>query len=96
MKTMIALATCAALATGCFKVTYQNPALMPNGMTVDGRSSFFILGLVGDEVIPAYQMCPGGVARIQTGASFVDLLLTVVTIGIYTPRSYEIDCGGMR
>ena len=54
------------------------------------------MALVGEERVQAYQMCPGGVSRIQTGLSFVDLVLTVITIGIYTPRSYEIECGGMR
>lgn len=96
MNRVLALVMCAALGAGCFKVTYQNPLLPPNGVVHDGTSSFFILALVGDERIPAYQMCPGGVSRIQTGLSFVDLLLHVVTIGIYTPRSYEIECGGMR
>jgi hypothetical protein len=96
MSKLIALAATAALAAGCFKVTYQNPMLPPNGVMHDGTSSFFILGLVGDSRIPAWQMCPGGVSRIQTGLSFGDLVLTVITIGIYTPRSYEIDCGGMR
>ena len=96
MNRVLALVMCAALGAGCYKVTYQNPLLPPNGVVHDGTSSFFILALVGDERIPAYQMCPGGVSRIQTGQSFVDLLLTVITIGIYTPRSYEIECGGMR
>lgn len=96
MSKLLALTTCAALAAGCFKVTYQNPLLPPNGVTHDGTSGFFIAGLVGDARIPAYQLCPGGVSRIQTGLTFGDLVLTVITIGIYTPRSYEIDCGGMR
>ncbi len=40
--------------------------------------------------IPAYQMCPGGVAAVESRFSFVDLLLTFITIDIYTPRTYKI------
>ena len=96
MNRLLVVVMCAALGAGCFKVTYQNPMLQPNGVVHEGTSGFFILGLVGEERIPAYQMCPGGVSRIQTGQSFVDVLLHIVTFMIYTPRSYEIECGGMR
>jgi hypothetical protein len=68
--------------------------LPPNGAVVEGTSSFFVAALVGDERVPVYQMCPQGVSQIETGLSFVDLLLTVVTFAIYTPRSYVVHCGG--
>ena len=96
MKRVMATLLCAALGTGCFNVTYQNPTLPPNGIVHEGTSSFFILALVGDERIPVYQLCPGGVSSIETGLSFGDLVLTVITIGIYTPRSYAVACGGGR
>lgn len=89
------LLLCTVLSTGCYRVTYQNPLLPPNGVVHEGTSGFFIMALVGDERIPAYQMCPGGVSRISTYLSFVDMLLTLITFTIYTPRSYEIECGGM-
>ena len=37
-------------------------------------------------------MCPAGVAKIHTTETFVDILLTVVTIGIYAPRTAQITC----
>lgn len=95
MRRLLALGMCTALTAGCFKVTYQNPMLPPNGVVHEGTSSFYIAGLAGTERIPAGQMCPGGVSRIETGLSFVDLALHVVTFFIYTPRSYTIECGGM-
>lgn len=83
-----------AMASGCFNVTYTNPRLPPNGAVVEGTSSFFVAALVGDERVPVYQMCPQGVSQIETGLSFVDVVLTVVTLAIYTPRSYVVHCGG--
>ena len=96
MKNLMAVVAAGALAAGCFRVTYQNPVLPPNGVVHAGTSSFFLAGLVGEARIPAYQMCPGGVSQIETGLSVIDLVLTMVTIGIYSPRSYEIECGGTQ
>jgi len=84
----------AALASGCFNVTYTNPRLPPNGLVVEGTNQFFVAALVGDERVPVYKMCPEGVSQIESGLSIVDLLLTLVTFTIYTPRSYVVHCGG--
>ena len=97
MKSIIALVTCAALAgVGCDNITYHSRTLPPNGVVHEGRASFFIFGLVGHENVPAYQLCPTGVSSIHTEYGFVDLLLTGLTIGLYTPRSWEVHCGGGR
>jgi hypothetical protein len=94
MRALLAGVLAATLATGCFSVTYVNPRLPPNGVVHQGTNQFFVAGLVGDERVPVYQMCPGGAAEIDTGLSVVDLLLTIVTFTIYTPRSYIVHCGG--
>ena len=96
MKRVIATLGCAALVSGCFGITYRNPAVPPNGIVVDGTSKFFVYALIGNERIPVYQYCPRGVSSLETYLSFGDLLLTGITFGIYTPRSYEIRCGGSR
>jgi len=96
MRRILGVLASAALVAGCFKVTYTDPRMPPNGIHVEGTTRFFLLALVGDERVPVYQLCPGGVSQIQSGLSFGDLVLTVITIGIYTPRSYEIECGGGR
>jgi hypothetical protein len=96
MKRVIATLVGAALVSGCFSVTYRNPALPPNGIVVDGSSRFFVFALIGNERIPVYQYCPGGVSSIETYLSFGDLLLHGITFGMFTPRSYEIRCGGGR
>ncbi|MBV8762122.1 MAG: hypothetical protein JO257_32815 [Deltaproteobacteria bacterium] len=93
MRLLAVVAIAAALA-GCFKVTYTNPALPMNGQVVEQKGSFFIFGLAGNAEIPVYQMCPGGVSEIRSGHGVGDIVLTILTLGIYTPRSYEIACGG--
>ena len=38
-------------------------------------------------------VCPGGWSAINEQVSFVNGLATVVTWGIYTPRTYTVTCG---
>jgi hypothetical protein len=90
----LALVLASMLAAGaCSKVSYKNSGMVPTGPTHEYDGAFFIGGLVGDERIPVYQMCPNGVAQMQSKFSFGDLVLHVITFFIYAPRSYEITCG---
>jgi hypothetical protein len=94
MTRVIAALVCTLLAGGCFSVTYRNPAVPPNGIVIAEQLDFYVFGLVGKERVPVYQYCPTGVSRIETGLRLTNLLLTVITIGIVTPRSYVLYCGG--
>ena len=92
-KALLALSATAMLAVGCSKITYVNPQVPRGGAVHTEGGSFFIFGLVGEKTIPVFQMCPNGVAQMQSKASVLDLVLGFITIGIYTPRTYEIECG---
>ena len=83
----------AGATTACDKVTYVNPNTTPSGVVVAHTGHFFLYGLVGNEEVWANQMCPNGVARIVSKFTFIDLVLQAITIDLYTPRTYEIECG---
>jgi hypothetical protein len=85
-----------ALFAGCYKVTYTNPQIPMNGQVAETTGQFFIFGLVGHKDIPVFQLCPGGASMIQSKVTFVGVLLTGITIGLYSPRHYEIHCGGAQ
>ena len=84
----VALATTAA----CMNVTYVAKSRQPSAVVHEQKLTFFIGGLVGEQDIQAGQLCPGGVARVHTKHTFVDALLTGITLGIYAPRTAEITC----
>jgi hypothetical protein len=86
---------CAALVGGCFSVTYRNPALPPNGVVIAEQLDFYVFGLIGEERVPVYRYCPTGVSRIETRLRVTNLLLSVITLGIVTPRSYRLYCAGV-
>ncbi len=80
-------------ASACNKVTYVNPSTMPTGQVSEETGHYFIFGLAGSKEIHAERTCPEGVAKVQSRFTFGDILLGAVTIGLYTPRTYEVSCG---
>lgn len=62
--------------------------------TRKGKNQFFVSGLGQTQYIPAVEICGSEekIARVETRYSFVDLLLQVITWGIYTPSTYRVFC----
>jgi hypothetical protein len=81
------------LLAGCYKATfYQNPSAVA-GARHERWSDFFIYGLVGSEHFDVRDFCgQDAVAEIRTGANFATGLVSLVTIGIYTPHKVYITC----
>jgi hypothetical protein len=91
MRTLAALAAVIALS-GCYTVRYQTQT--PAGARVhEERESFFLWGLVGAADVDLDAICPEGPAVWQNEANFVDGLLTLITFGLYAPRTVTVWCG---
>lgn len=85
---------CAAIGlAACSRVTYVNRTTIPNGITQSETGHFYLGGLVGETTIPVYALCPSGLSRIRSKFEVSDILLAALTLGIYTPRTYELECG---
>ena len=58
-------------------------------------SSFFLAGSVGEANVDVERVCgPGGTAaEMGVGHNVFTVALTVVTLGIYTPRVAYLTCG---
>ena len=80
------------MASGCYNVTYISKTRMPAAVVQEEKMNFFIFGLVGEHDIQAGQRCPTGVAKINTTQTGVNILLTIITLGIYSPRTAKITC----
>ncbi len=89
---MIALAL---MSSGCVSLTVR-----PEGgekVKADAnwqeRQDFFFFGLVGESHIDVQGVCQGAeIDQIQTQQTFVDVLLGLVTGGIYAPHTAKIWC----
>lgn len=88
------LATVILIASGCYSVTARPDGgfKVATAPTFQQRQDFFLWGLVGENHINTQQVCPNGASQIQSQVTFVDGLLNVITLGIYSPQSARIWC----
>ncbi len=94
-KPLVVTLVAAVLATGCanqrFNLAGEVPGSVPK---VEDSQTFFVDGIGQEKTIDAAQVCGaaskvGAVAVEQTG---LDVLLGLVTLGIYTPRTARVYC----
>jgi hypothetical protein len=83
-------ALAALLLSGCYTVSYQT-RLPGTGFRREEVLSYWLFGIVGHHDIDLAKMCPHGATSWQTRAT-AGGLLDVITLGIYTPRTLEVEC----
>lgn len=91
-KRWSSLALVLFLGTGCFHQIVQtgNPA---SGTIIDKPFvNGWLWGLVPNNPVDVRKECPMGVAVVETETSFVNGLVSAITIGIYTPQHVHITC----
>lgn len=97
MKKIALLLLSCFLFAGCSTVTIatQGKAKLATDPTYESSKSFFLGGLVGEVDFDITKPCNNKMPiQVQTQSTFVDSLLTIVTVGIYSPRTVRVWCGG--
>jgi Bor protein len=51
-----------------------------------------VFGLVPPSTVETAAKCPNGVAKVETQLSFLNQLVSVLTLSIYTPMTIEVTC----
>ena len=93
LRSSTLLATAVALS-GCYHATIET-GLPPGTQTLEQPwASSWVLGLVPPETVETASRCPNGVARVETRQSFVNGLVGLLTLGIYTPMEILVTCAG--
>lgn len=89
---LLVIAVCLS-AVGCYHATIET-SLNPNGETITQKwASCWIFGLVPPKTVEAAAQCPNGVSKVETQQSFLNGLVGMLTIGIYTPMEIVVECG---
>ena|SRR5687767_13028487 len=86
---------CAAslIATaGCYHATVETGATPSTEVIDKSFASAWIYGLVPPSTVSTAQKCPNGVAKVETEHSFVNQLVGILTLGIYTPMHIKVTC----
>jgi hypothetical protein len=83
-----------ALSIGCYHATIETGASPSAEVITKSFASGWIFGLVPPSTISTVAKCRSGPARIETQLSFVNQLVSWLTLGIYTPMSIKVTCAG--
>jgi len=91
--------SCALLAVaylaGCASATIRpdGDTRLGGKPTYQETKSYFFWGLSGEHEIDVVEVCRGkSVAQMQSQYTFVDGLLTFITLGIYAPKTARVWC----
>jgi hypothetical protein len=79
-------------STGCFHGTIETGATPSTEVISKKWASGWVWGLVPPSTIETAAKCPHGVAKVETQLSFLNQLVDLLTIGIYTPMTIEVTC----
>jgi hypothetical protein len=78
--------------TACFHQVVQS-GLTPSSTVVEKPFvATWLWGIVPADPIDVRQSCPSGVATVETQQSFMNGLVGVLTLGIYSPQRLRVTC----
>ncbi|MBA3259021.1 MAG: Bor family protein [Gemmatimonadales bacterium] len=87
-----ALAVSVLLLASCYHATIETGAAPSQQSIRKGFASGWIFGLVPPSTVATQEQCSSGVARVETQLSFVNQLVSFLTLGIYTPMQIDVTC----
>jgi Bor protein len=77
---------------GCYHQVVQTGRTPSTVVVSHPWTATWLWGLVPPEEINVSSKCQNGVATVETQQSFVNGLVTALTLGIYAPRDVRITC----
>jgi hypothetical protein len=82
----------AALLAGCYHATVETGRPLSTQVVEKKFASGWVYGLVPPSTISTAEKCPDGAAKVETQLSFVNQLVSFLTLGIYTPMDIRATC----
>jgi hypothetical protein len=95
MKKLLLLSLSVLILTGCatqiFKIQEGSYDKEP---TEEEMALFFVGGLAQKQVIDAANICGGynKIAKVETELRFIDIFLSFLSSGLFTPRVARVYC----
>jgi len=90
-RTIVLLAALPLLGA-CFHATIET-GLTPSTKVLERKwASSWIYGLVPPKTVETASRCPDGVAKVETQRSFLNQVVEILTLGIYTPMDIRVTC----
>jgi hypothetical protein len=88
------LAVVCVLSLGCYHATFETGAPASAETINKSFASGWIYGLVPPSTVSTSSQCQNGPAKVETQLSFVNQVVSILTLGIYTPMQLTVTCAG--
>ena len=86
------VAVSAILLTGCYHAVIDS-GREPAPQTISQKWAHgFLFGLIPPTAVEAKAKCPNGVAKVETQLSFLNMLASGITYGLYSPMQIDVTC----
>lgn len=95
MKTLLPVVAVLALS-GCATQTFTMQPGDPLTPTQETNHAFFVDGIGQRKTVDAAAACGGAdqVVKVEVEQRPIDVVFSVITFGIYTPRGARVYCAG--
>ncbi len=88
----VALASLCVALVACHHATIDT-GLEPSLRTIhEPWANSWIAGLVPPNTVETAEKCASGVSRVETQRTFLNGLVGILTLGIYTPMEIKVTC----
>jgi len=77
---------------GCYHANVETGRAPGNQRIEKGWASSYLGGVISPETIDTKAACVNGISRVETQHSFLNQLVGVATLAIYTPFSITVTC----
>ncbi len=78
--------------SGCYHAQVTTGLEASAQVYEDRMAHGFLFGLVPPSIVRAQDECANGVARVETRISFVNGLISGITLNLYTPMHIKVTC----
>ena len=99
LRSIVICSLVVLLASSCSQVTLkrQGKRTITRKPDYSATKSFYVYGLIGEHTVDGKEVCRGrSPVQMQAVDTFVNRVLTYVTLGIYSPRTVKVWCPKKR
>jgi hypothetical protein len=94
MKLVSFVVACAITLSGCASQTFVITGAESKTPSKEEAQTFWVSGIGQEQVLDAAKVCGGAdkVLKVESQLGPLNILLGLVTFGIYTPRDAKVYC----
>lgn len=89
---LVAIVAILGTTAACYHATVETGLAPSTTKVEEGWAAGWIFGLVPPSTVSTAAQCPGGVAKVETYHSFLNMVVQALTGGIFTPMTIVATC----